>query len=200
MAARTCCRVLCRAGSLILALRECRPLSDNLVLLLNKKVSLQSSSSAIPGEQSGSSLALPWRIRDGAVSEPCADASLGGDGSMPEHWALMDIDLRKMMRDPGLGCLCVWNQLQSYLSLTDFWSFVCLARQNKLLLGLVFNGSAVTWGQNCSATASGCLLAPPFPPECCSRWLSNPQAFLMKCTNCKSVFFIFFPLSVLFIS
>lgn len=95
------------------------------------------------------------------------------------------------MRDPDLSGLCTWNQLQSYLSLTDYWRFCWLARQNKFLLDLAFNGSTVTWGQNCNVTASGCLLAPPFPPECCSRWLSNPQAFLMKCRNCKSVFFFF---------
>lgn len=59
MAQDTCCKVLCmliRAGTLILGLRE-RRFSDNSVLLLSKKVSLQSLS-AIPGEQSGSSLGL----------------------------------------------------------------------------------------------------------------------------------------------
>lgn len=163
MAQDTCCKVLCmliRAGILILGLRE-RRFSDNSVLLLNKKVSLQSLS-AIPGEQSGSSLglALQWKIR-AACSEPWCSMPTFRMMDMCLTPALMNIDLRKLMRDPGSSGPCVWNQLQPYLTLIDYWGFVWLAKHNKLLLDLVFNGSAVTWGQSCSVTASGCLLAPP---------------------------------------
>lgn len=143
----TCSELLCRAGILLLPLKEHRLLSDNLVFLLNKNVSFQSSFSATPGEQSGSSfgLDLQCKMRDGdgccpVLRAPCVMPTFGVMDTCltAGHWWIL---IPEKWWGTRAWVVCARGISCSLISI-DYRRFVWLAGQNKLLLGLVFNGSS----------------------------------------------------------